>query len=107
MKTENNNGITFQTAGRITNKELWRELQQLRTDFAVLSAQYKTTATEVEKIKLQQDEFIRIAGENNIEHERILSSLRTMGVKVGFWAVISGAVVSVIWNYVVSPLILP
>ena len=101
------NGIQFQGSSRITNKELWRELIQLRTDLAVLGAQYKNTAKEVEKVKRRQSDFIRIANENQLEHERILSSLKTIGVQVGFWAVVSGAAVSVIWNLLVSPLLVP
>jgi hypothetical protein len=107
MTQENGNGITFQTSARITNKELWRELQQLRTEVAVLGTQYQHTASEVEKIKKQQDEFLRVANENLLEHERILSSLQAIGVKIGFWAVVSGAAVSLIWNILVSPLLKP
>lgn len=106
MKTENGNGINFSNVGRITNKELWCELQALKTSLAVLGVEYRKTAQEVEKLKQQQADFIRIANENLLEHERINTLLRTLGVKVGFWAVISGAAVSVIWNAILMPLLL-
>ena len=106
VKTKKTNGLSFQNSGRVTNKELWQELQKLRTEFAVLATQYKNTATEVEEIKSKQNDFIRIAAENQVEHERILASIRNIGVRVGFWAVVSGAAVSIIWNSIVSPLLL-
>jgi hypothetical protein len=98
------NGVKFASIGRVTNKELWRELQDLKTGLAVLRAEYRTTAVEVEKLKSRQNELLRIASENLVAHERIVASLRTLGVKVGFWAFAGGAAVSAIWNTVVLPL---
>ena len=105
MNKKTTNGISFNGSGRITNKELWRELQKLRTEFVVLATQYRNTASEVEEIKRKQNDFIRIAADNQVEHERILASIRNIGVRVGFWAVVSGAAVSIIWNSIVSPLV--
>jgi len=105
VASDNGNGLTFQAVGRVTNKELWYELQQLKTSVAVLGANYRNTAAEVERLQRQQADFIRSANENQLEHERILASLKTIGIKVGFWAVVSGAAVSVIWNAFVSPLL--
>ncbi len=105
MKSDCVNGLSFSSVGRVTNKELWCELQSLKTSLAVLSSDYRKTAQEVEKLKQQQAEFIRSANENQVEHERIIAMLRTLGIKVGFWAVISGAAVSMIWNAVVLPLL--
>jgi len=98
-------GVKFAGAGRVTNKELWRELQELKTALAVLQAEYRATAVEVEKLKERQGDLLRIANENLLAHERMAASLRTMGVKVGFWAFASGASVSVVWNAVVVPLL--
>jgi hypothetical protein len=98
-------GVRFAAHGRVTNKELWQELQELKTAVAVLRAEYRSTAGEVEKLKARQAELLRIAGENLVAHERIAASLRTLGVKVGFWAFASGAAVSVVWNAVVMPLL--
>jgi hypothetical protein len=50
-------------------------------------------------------DLLRIANENNLAHERMMASLRTMGVKIGFWAFASGAAVSVLWNAVIVPLL--
>jgi len=77
-------GVKFAGAGRVTNKELWSELQDLKTSLAVLRAEYRSTAVEVEKLKERQADLLRIAGENLVAHERMMAALRTMGVKVGF-----------------------
>ena len=102
---DNGDGLRFASSGRVTNKELWSELQQLKTAVAVLSAEYRSTALEVERLKRTQADLLRIANENLLAHERISASLKAMGVRIGFWAFASGASVSVIWNAVVMPLL--
>ena len=102
---DNGNGLRFASAGRVTNKELWTELQQLKTAVAVLSSEYRATALEVERLKRAQTDLLRIANENLLAHARISASLKTMGIRIGFWAFASGAAVSVIWNAVVMPLL--